>query len=136
MLDISNNLFHGHIPKEMGGHLPSLTNLYLSRNDFDGSVPSSVGDMNLLHLVECCTSLKFLILSIISLQGQIFFSNFNLTKLLRLQLDGNNFMGNIPNSLSKASNLEGLYLSANNISGRIPSWLGNMSSLEDYCHAQ
>ncbi|KAL5805173.1 hypothetical protein ACOSQ3_031973 [Xanthoceras sorbifolium] len=147
-LYISNNLFHGHIPKEIGEYLPSLCFLNLSSNYFNGSIPSSFGDMNFVefyldlshnqlsgkipeHLVEGCTSLQFLILSNNSLQGHIFSSNFNLTDLLRLQLDGNNFIGNIPNSLSKASNLEGFYLSDNNISGRVPSWLGNMSSLED-----
>ncbi|KAL5732575.1 hypothetical protein ACOSP7_031933 [Xanthoceras sorbifolium] len=106
VLYISNNLFHGLIPKEIGGHLPSLTDLYLSRNDFDGSNPSSIGYMN-------------------SLVG------FDLSYNQLLQLDDNNFTGNMPNSLSKASNLEGLYLSANNLSGRIPSWLGNMSNLKD-----
>ncbi|KAL5732564.1 hypothetical protein ACOSQ2_032256 [Xanthoceras sorbifolium] len=116
VLYIANNLFHGLIPKEIGGHLPSLTDLYLSRNDFDGSNPSSIGYMN---------SLVGLDLSYNQLSSKI------PKHLIELQLDGNNFTGNMPNSLSKASNLEGLYLSANNLSGRIPSWLGNMSNLKD-----
>ncbi|KAL5732568.1 hypothetical protein ACOSP7_031924 [Xanthoceras sorbifolium] len=106
VLYISNNLFHGLIPKEIGGHLPSLTDLYLSRNDFDGSNPSSIGYMN---------SLVGLDLSYNQLSSKI------PKHLIELQLDGNNFTGNMPNSLSKASNLEGLYLSANNLSGRIPN---------------
>ncbi|XP_052287317.1 receptor-like protein 15 [Citrus sinensis] len=52
--------------------------------------------------------------------------NFNLTNLRWLQLDGNHFVGENPQSLSKCSSLEGLYLnnnslSDNNISGRLPS---------------
>ncbi|KAK4837118.1 hypothetical protein QYF36_002935 [Acer negundo] len=146
-LNLSHNLFRGHIPKEIGEYLPSLISLNLSRNAFDGSIPSSIGDMDLLesldlsfnqlsgkipeHLAKGCTSLRLLVLSNNSIQGQIFSSNFSLTNLLRLQLDSNNFTGRIPDSLSKASNLAGLYLSDNKISGGIPSWLGTISSLED-----
>ncbi|KAK1571744.1 hypothetical protein Q3G72_022259 [Acer saccharum] len=144
-LDISNNSFQGHIPKEVGD-LPYLVTLNLSRNHFDGSIPSSIGVLNLLysldlsynnlsgeipkHLAEGCTALTVLVLSNNKLRGKIFSTKFNMTTLKTLQLNGNSFTGSIPDSLSKASLLEGLYLSENKISGRIPSWLGNMSSLE------
>ncbi|KAK2633916.1 hypothetical protein Ddye_028708 [Dipteronia dyeriana] len=143
--DISNNSFQGHIPKEVAD-LPSLETLNLSRNHFDGCIPSSIGDMNLQsldfsynnlsgeipeHLVEGCTSLSVLVLSNNKLGGKIFSAKSNLTNLMTLQLNGNSFTGSIPDSLSKASYLAGLYLIDNKLSGRIPSWLENMSSLED-----
>ena len=45
-------------------------------------------------------------------------------------MDGNHFRGEILESLSKCSSLEGLYLSDNNLSGKIPRWLGNLSMLQ------
>ncbi|KAL5850551.1 hypothetical protein ACOSQ4_008564 [Xanthoceras sorbifolium] len=144
-LDISMNIFKGHIPAEMGAYLPGLTILNISRNALEGNIPSSIGDMNSLisldlsnnhfsgeipeHLGEGCISLGLLVLSNNSLQGQIFSSvNFNLRNLYSLQLDGNNFSGKIPDSLSNTF-LSGLYLSDNKLSGKIPGWLGNMTTL-------
>ncbi|KAK0570621.1 hypothetical protein LWI29_004052 [Acer saccharum] len=125
-----------------------LSNLNISINDFDGHIPSSIGDMNSLetldlsynelsgeipeHLAKSCINLRYLVLSNNSLEGQIFSAaNFNLKYLSMLQLDGNHFIGKIPECLSNSSGLEGLYLSDNRLSGRIPSWLGNMSELVD-----
>ncbi|KAK1551180.1 hypothetical protein Q3G72_031557 [Acer saccharum] len=123
--------------------------LNISINDFDGRIPSSVGDMNSLwsldlsynkfsgeipeHLAKSCINLRYLVLSNNSLEGQIFSDvNFNLKYLMRLQLDGNQFIGKIPECLSNSSSyLRGLYLGDNHLSGRIPSWLGNMSELVD-----
>lgn len=65
-----------------------------------------------------------------SLQGQLFCKEFNLTKLKRLNLDGNHFIGDIPKTLSNCSALQGLYISDNNISGNIPTRLGNLSFLD------
>ncbi|KAK2633999.1 hypothetical protein Ddye_028791 [Dipteronia dyeriana] len=146
-LDISNNSFQGHIPNEVAEYLPDLILLNLSRNHFDGTIPTSIGDMNSLHsldlsynnlsgeipehLAEGCTSLWDLRISNNKLRGKIFSAKFNLTKLMTLQLNGNSFTGSIPDSLSKASGLVGLYLGDNKLSGTIPSWLGNISSLKD-----
>ncbi|KAK0572102.1 hypothetical protein LWI29_026138 [Acer saccharum] len=133
---------------QVGAYLPMLWNLNISINDFDGCIPSSIGDMKALntldlsynklsggipeHLANSCIYLQYLVLSNNSLEGQIFSAaNFKLKYLMRLQLDGNHFFGKIPECLSNSSNLEGLYLSDNCLFGRIPSWLGNMSELVD-----
>ncbi|TXG61930.1 hypothetical protein EZV62_013293 [Acer yangbiense] len=147
-LDISKNFFRGNIPIQVGAYLPMLLTLNISKNDFDGCIPSSIGDMKELstldlsynklsggipeHLANSCIYLRYLVLSNNSLEGQIFSAaTFNLLSLSRLQLDGNHFVGKIPECLSNSSYLEGLYLSDNHLSGRIPSWLGNMSKLVD-----
>ncbi|GAY65284.1 hypothetical protein CUMW_239900 [Citrus unshiu] len=147
ILDVSKNLFQGHIPVEIGTYLPGLMHLNLSRNAFNSSIPSSFADMKMLKILDIshnqltgeipermamgCFSLAILALSNNSLQGHIFSKKFNLTNLMRLQLDGNKFIGEIPESLSKCYLLGGLYLSDNHLSGEIPRWLGNLSALED-----
>ncbi|XP_052488940.1 receptor-like protein 13 isoform X1 [Gossypium raimondii] len=143
-LDISNNAFGGNIPVRMGAHLPFLRYLNMSRNYFNGSIPSSFGDTSSLqvldlsnnqlsgeipqHMAIGCSSLQVLVLSNNKLQGSIFSGNFNLKSLLELQLNGNNFTGMIPNVLAY-SGLNILDLSNNYIYGEVPSWIWNMSEL-------
>ncbi|KAA3478447.1 receptor-like protein 12 isoform X1 [Gossypium australe] len=144
-LDISNNAFGGNIPLRIGAHLPSLRTLNMSRNYFNGSIPSSFGDMSSLrvldlsnnqlsgeipeHMATGCSLLGILALSNNTLQGSIFSENFNLTSLSELELNGNNFTGMIPNVLANCSDLYILDLSNNFIFGEVPSWIWNMSRL-------
>ncbi|KAK6228617.1 hypothetical protein SCA6_000957 [Theobroma cacao] len=143
-LHISNNFFNGYIPIESGVQLPSLKNM--SKNHFNGSIPSFFGDMCSLqcldllknqfsggiheYLIIGCSSLEVLILSNNTLQRQMISAYFNLTSLSLLKLDGNNFSGGIPNILSN-SPLSTLDVSSNQLSGRIPMWMGNMQHLEE-----
>ncbi|KAK0571447.1 hypothetical protein LWI29_016037 [Acer saccharum] len=87
------------------GRLTSLESLSLQYCNLEGTLPDQ------------------------ALKGQIFSSNFKLTQLKSLQLDGNHFHGKIPDSLYNASDLKGLYLSDNQLSGKIPGWLGNLTRL-------
>ncbi|KAK9195158.1 hypothetical protein WN943_003277 [Citrus x changshan-huyou] len=126
VLDVSNNKLQGHIPIEIGEVLPNLVVLNVATNAFNGSIPSSFGNT----WPWGCFYLEYLVLSNNSLQGQLFSKEFNLTKLKRLNLDGNHFIGEIPKTLSNCSALQGLYISDNNISGNIPTRLGNLSFLD------
>nr|XP_034895346.1 receptor-like protein 1 [Populus alba] len=145
-LDISRNRFHNQIPTEIGACFPRLVFLNLSRNDFSGSIPSSISNMSLLEvldlsnnglsgnipeqLVENCLSLRGLVLSNNYLKGWLFWKIFNLKYLTDLILRGNQLTGILPNSLSNSSRLEALDVSLNNLSGKIPRWIGYMSSLQ------
>jgi Leucine-rich repeat (LRR) protein len=138
-LDISRNRIHNEIPTEIGAYFPRLVFLNLSRNDFSGSIPSSISNMSLLEvldlsnnglsgnipeqLVEGCLSLGVLVLSNNYLKGQFFWKKFNLTYLTELILKGNQLTGILPNSLSNGSRLETLDVSLNNLSGKIPRWM-------------
>ncbi|GAY65449.1 hypothetical protein CUMW_241180 [Citrus unshiu] len=126
VLDVSNNKLQGHIPIEIGEVLPNLVVLNIATNAFNGSIPSSFRNT----WPWGCFYLEYLVLSNNSLQGQLFSKEFNLTKLKRLNLDGNHFIGEIPKTLSNCSALQGLYISDNNISGNIPTRLGNLSFLD------
>ncbi|MFQ6666378.1 hypothetical protein Gotur_032745, partial [Gossypium turneri] len=79
----------------MGAHLPFLGHLNMSKNCFNGRIPSSFGDMSSLQVLDLsnnqlsgeipeqmamgCSSLQVLALSNNILQGSIFSRNFNLT---------------------------------------------------------
>ncbi|XP_059635205.1 cuscuta receptor 1-like [Cornus florida] len=144
-LDVSDNCMSSQIPKNLNVMFPNLQSLNMSRNMFQGNIPSSLGDLSSLwvldlsnnnlsgetpeHIARGCYSLRLLKLSNNHLQGQIFPKSFNLTMLFLLLLDGNHFVGKIPHSLSNATNLRALDISSNHLSGMLPHWMGNMSSL-------
>ncbi|KAI5557388.1 hypothetical protein BDE02_18G100400 [Populus trichocarpa] len=133
-LDISRNRIHNQIPTEIGACFPRLVFLNLSRNDFSGSIPSSISNMSLLEvldlsnnglsgnipeqLVENCLSLGVLVLSNNYFKGQLFWKNFNLKYSTKLILGGNQLTGILLNSLSNGSHLKALDVSLNNLSGR------------------
>ncbi|XP_019158225.1 PREDICTED: receptor-like protein 12 [Ipomoea nil] len=50
-LDLSNNKFHGNVPKEIG-ELKSLVVLNLSQNVFDGQIPISLGELSELESLD------------------------------------------------------------------------------------
>ncbi|KAI8924856.1 hypothetical protein BC831DRAFT_463464, partial [Entophlyctis helioformis] len=50
-LYLSNNQFTGSIPSTLG-NLPSLTKLYLHLNQLTGTIPSSLGNLNALTLLS------------------------------------------------------------------------------------
>ncbi|OMP03778.1 putative serine-threonine protein kinase, plant-type [Corchorus capsularis] len=51
-LDISDNFFDGHIPLEFGKYLSGLGFLNISGNSLDAGIPSSIGDMKLLQVLD------------------------------------------------------------------------------------
>ncbi|KAH9687785.1 Receptor-like protein 13 [Citrus sinensis] len=109
--------------------MSSLKILDLSSNQLTGEIPE--------RLAVGCVNLEFLALSNNNLKGHMFCRNFNLANLRQLQLEDNRFIGEIPQSLSKCSSLEGLYLNNNSLSdlsynhlnGSIPDWFDGLSQL-------
>ncbi|EFH65904.1 protein binding protein, partial [Arabidopsis lyrata subsp. lyrata] len=74
-------------------------------------------------------NLRVLKLSNNQLQGKIFPKHANLTGLVGLFLDGNNFTGSLEEGLLKSKNLTLLDISDNRFSGMLPRWIGRMSWL-------
>ncbi|KAI7979741.1 Receptor-like protein 13 [Camellia lanceoleosa] len=144
-IDISDNHFSGQIQANIRDMFPYIQYINLSKNAFEGGIPSSFGKMSNLdvldlstnnfsgevpnQLVRNCISLGALKLSNNNFRGQIFSVDFNLTHLWTLQLNDNQFTGPVTNVLSKLHELYFLDISNNYMSGKIPSSMGNMTSL-------
>ncbi|KAM4078953.1 hypothetical protein ACB094_09G079000 [Castanea mollissima] len=107
-LDLSDN-------KQLSGTLQgfhpngSLRSLVLSRTNFSGTLPDSIGNLKMLSIID---------LSNCSFLGSIPSSMANLVQLFYLDMSSNSFTGSIP-SLSMAKKLTQLNISHNNLTGQI-----------------
>ena len=128
-LELASNGLSGNIPSEVGA-LSSLRVLNLSENnDITGALPSELG--NLSDLVE---------LNIADQTGQsdrtqgltggIPRELGNLTSLVSLDLSWHQLSGDIPSELGNPTNLQTLNLAGNNLRGDIPPELGGLARLE------
>ncbi|KAK9178110.1 hypothetical protein WN943_027300 [Citrus x changshan-huyou] len=128
--------------ESIGQNGPSSLSLKLDegsskQNEFDGSIPSSIGDMNSLkfldlshnqltgeipeHLAMGCFNLQYLVLSKNSLHAWLG----NLSSLDDIMMARNHLRGLIPLEFCQLNYLKILDLSENNISGILPSCSGH-----------
>ncbi|XP_003633782.1 receptor-like protein EIX2 [Vitis vinifera] len=144
-LYLRGNLFSGPIPQNIGQVMPILTDLDISWNSLNGSIPLSMGDLQALITLVISNnnlsgeipqfwnkmpSLYIVDMSNNSLSGTIPRSLGSLTALRFLVLSNNNLSGELPSQLQNCSVLESLDLGDNKFSGNIPSWIGeSMPSL-------
>ncbi|KAF5932229.1 hypothetical protein HYC85_028400 [Camellia sinensis] len=144
-MDVSDNQLIGHIQLNMGEMVPFLIHINLSRNAFGGSIPSSIGKMRILEvldlsnnnlsgevpkqLVRNCRSLRSLALSNNKFHGQMFSDDFKLTQIEYLRLNDNQFTGPLANVVFNLSKLSMLDISNNNMSGKILDSMNNMIRL-------
>ncbi|KAL8535869.1 hypothetical protein ACS0TY_011494 [Phlomoides rotata] len=113
----------GPLPNIFGPEtLPSLTNLRLSFNNFEGPLPSSFSGSSIqtLWLNAAADSAKKLNGSIAVLQ--------NMTSLTEVWLHGNQFSGPLPD-FSKNIQLQNLSLRDNMLTGPVPDSLVGLQSL-------
>ena len=117
-LILSNNHFEGRLPSSIGD-MSSLRILDLSSNNFSGELP--------MEIVANCTLLMALRLSNNHFQGEIFSKHFNLSSLEVLELSNNHFIGSFP--VVPLKYLLYIDVSNNHMSGTIPEWIGGNQSL-------
>nr|BAK00265.1 predicted protein [Hordeum vulgare subsp. vulgare] len=144
-LNASNNSFTGRIPTYFCNSSPSFAVLDLCLNKFSGNIPQRLGDCSKLRELRAgynnlsgtlpeelfnATSLECLSFPNNDLHGVLDGSHIiNLRNLSTLDLGGNNFSGNIPDSIGQLKKLEELHLDNNNMSGELPSALSNCRNL-------
>ena len=99
-----------------------VTRLGLYQNALSGSLPSSLGNL---------TDLQVLQLSSNELSGTLPSALGNLNNLREMWLQGNQFSGSLPSVLGDLTNLQVLSLYSNELSGTLPSALGNLTNLRE-----
>ncbi|XP_071724606.1 uncharacterized protein [Rutidosis leptorrhynchoides] len=150
ILDLSYNNLTGMIPHSLG-NLSSLSAISIGYNTLFGAIPSSIGHLKNLYYfgAESCGLTGTIHPSIFNLTlMQTFGVGFNggiqgnlpsnigmtLPNLQWFSVAENNFTGNIPVSLSNASNLITIQVAANKFRGGVPSLekLRNLKNLRIY----
>ncbi|KAK7272976.1 hypothetical protein RIF29_14021 [Crotalaria pallida] len=120
-IDISNNLFYGTIPPQIG-NLSRIHHLNMSSNSFNGSIPQEMWTLRSLNELD---------LSICNLTGPIPISIANLANLTHLDFGSNDFEGYIPPEIGKLNNLEYLGIAINPyLKGSIPKEIGMLTKLK------
>ncbi|TYI64014.1 hypothetical protein E1A91_D09G056600v1 [Gossypium mustelinum] len=145
------NQLEGSLPWDIGLTLPNIQVFRISANHLSGVIPVSLSDASNLEFLELSENKfsggvpavlgnlkKLSWLGVIGNnlgKGQANELSFitslvNCTQLIELNLDGNNFGGQIPSSLANLStHLQAFGISDNKISGGIPSDIGNLIGL-------
>lgn len=116
-LDVSANKFNQLFPENIGWILPNIRHMNLSENTFQGTIPSSLGNMESMYFLDVsqnsfsgklprsfqmgCYSLKILKLSYNKLSGEVFHISPNFTDLSVLFMDNNQFSGQIGEGLKR-----------------------------------
>nr|KYP37606.1 putative LRR receptor-like serine/threonine-protein kinase At3g47570 family [Cajanus cajan] len=119
-LAIDGNMLEGVIPETIGNLSKDLSKLYMGENRFNGSIPSSIGRLSGLSLLN---------LSYNSISGEIPQELGQLEELQELSLAGNKISGGIPNILGNLLKLNQIDLSRNNLVGTIPISFENLQNL-------
>ncbi|MCO5604141.1 hypothetical protein L7F22_058301 [Adiantum nelumboides] len=119
-LNLSYNNFNGTMPASIG-RLTSLTNgLNVSHNAVSGPIPTQLASLQMLLLIDLSDNVFSG--SIPDLSGCV--------TLQTLSLSKNDLSGPIPSSLGGLGNLVSLNVSHNSLQGTIPAELGNLTLLQ------
>ncbi|CAN1169373.1 Receptor-like protein EIX2 [Linum perenne] len=137
VLDLSQNSFNSSFPVWLS-NLTSLTKLDLSTNSFSGSVTvdfRKLPSLEDLHSLGNLCKLRKLRLAAASFSGYISkflnsFSGCSTVSLEMLDLNSNNLVGEIPDSIGLLKNMKHLDMAYNSLWGSIPATIGNLSALE------
>ncbi|MBO1348618.1 MAG: putative Ig domain-containing protein [Hormoscilla sp. GUM202] len=117
-ISLNNNDLSGPLPSELGD-LSNLQILELYDNSLNGTLPSELGDLS---------NLQYLHLYDNSLSGTLPSELGTLANLTRLSLNNNDLSGPLPSGLGELANLTQLNLASNFLRGPIPSELNNFFS--------
>uniref|UniRef100_A0ACD5TRR6 Uncharacterized protein n=1 Tax=Avena sativa TaxID=4498 RepID=A0ACD5TRR6_AVESA len=118
---IANNSFSGRLPNSIVNLSTTLEYLYLGYNNITGYIPSDIGNLVGLSVLEIEHTF---------MSGLIPESIGKLVNLVQLYLENNSFSGLIPPSIGNLTQLEWLLAPNNNLQGPIPANIGALKSLQ------
>ena len=121
ILRCSRCRLQGAVPSEIGLLSRLLKELYLEENDLTGPLPSEVGTLKGLRVLDVAAN---------DLSGAIPTTIGVLTSLQQFILSENQISGNIPKEVTTATNLVRLGLGFNSLRSTIPTEIANLKYLE------
>ena len=142
-VDIQGNQFSGVVPESLC-EASGLQHLYLYKNRLTGTIPSCIGDLTHLTLIqlqindlhgplpeELCrlVNMQDLDLYVNRLTGTIPSCLGDLPHLTYLQLSANDLHGPVPEELCRLVSMQYLGLNENRLTGTIPSCIGDLTIL-------
>ncbi|XP_062196914.1 receptor-like protein EIX2 [Phragmites australis] len=150
-LDFSWNSFHHPVASCWYWNLTSLVYLSLAGTELYGQLPSTLGDMVSLQVLELSynsnnnlsmttTNLKNLCnLTVLALDASLSYGNItelierlpqcSSNKLQELHLQSNYLVGFLPSNMGHLASIVTLVLSGNNITGPLPAFIGHFAHL-------
>ncbi|XP_016580252.2 probable LRR receptor-like serine/threonine-protein kinase At3g47570 [Capsicum annuum] len=119
-LYLSRNKLHGHMPTRLS-NCSELQLLNLSENEFDGPIHNEIGRLSNLHRV---------FLGYNHFTGMIPQEIKNLVNLVELGMESNQITSSVPISIFNISSLQNLVLAKNNLKGSLPREIGNLTKIQ------
>ncbi|PRQ18575.1 putative non-specific serine/threonine protein kinase [Rosa chinensis] len=151
VVDLGDNNFSGKIPTWIGQSLINLVILRLRANEFNGIIPLTLCRLAIIHFLDlshnnisgglphCLNNISVLADDSVGVNGlsvelvwkgiEIEFGE-NLEGMRGIDISSNYLVGEIPESITRLTNLISLNLSRNNLTGKLPENFGNMQKLE------
>ncbi|XP_047266568.1 probable LRR receptor-like serine/threonine-protein kinase At3g47570 isoform X2 [Capsicum annuum] len=120
LIAFTMNSLTGNLPNSLCNDLSILKEIYLSKNNLQGHMPTSLSNCSQLHLLG---------LSYNEFDGPIHSEIGRLSNLQYLYLGFNHFKGEIPKEISNLIELKVLDLGLNSFSGSLPMEIFNISGL-------
>ena len=119
-LELNDNLLNGTLPSEIGD-LTKLLVLNCSGNMLGGAIPTQIGNLIMLQSIDLHKNL---------FNGTIPKTIENLTDLQFINFRENRLEGSIPSEIGNLSYLQTLDLRENEITGEIPESAGKLTNLQ------
>ncbi|KAK3432390.1 hypothetical protein EUGRSUZ_E04282 [Eucalyptus grandis] len=126
-MDISNNSMRGELTTEFCANVPNLSHLILSANRLEGNIPSELGSIKFLHILDLSSN-NFS--GGLPIQRFDSYKGYSLLKMVGLLLSCNQFSGEIPPEIAILQEMLVLNLSHNKLTGRIPMSLSSLTKIE------
>lgn len=116
--------FTGQIPANLATLMPRLTELCLQCNQLSGALPSGLGRLADLTILDLTNNP--------GIKGPLPRELGGLTKLRELHITNTGISGSIPASLGDLASLETFEASGSKLSGCVPAKMGRLPALDDH----
>ena len=121
IIDLSHNMFHGHLPSNLFKNLTGMMNGTVEKGELQYMGNAYYHDSITIDINDSITiDIKGNYIDVVKIQ----------TLLTTIDFSNNSFNGEIPKVIGKLGSLKGLNFSHNNLIGHIPILFGNLTNLE------